>query len=349
VLTAQLSLPATRYPDAAARRAFWTRLLEQVRALPGVTAAGLTSNVPFNGNVSSGSYSIVGYTPPQGEAQPHGRQEVIGGDYLRAMQIPIVDGRPFNDADSADAPPVVIIDQYLVNRYFANRSPLGQQIQRGGPTSPKFTIVGVAGTINSIDLGQPVAKERIYYPVAQAARPFMALVIKSGVDPKTLVGQVRNAVVSIDAEQPIADVRTMEEWMARSLEGRRSPMLLLALFGGVALVLSAIGIYGVLAFAVAQRTREIGIRQALGADRRSILSLVLKQGLTTAGIGVALGLVGAIALTRYLQTLLFGVTAHDIPVYAGVTLLLLSVATAACYVPAVRATAVDPNTALRDS
>jgi ABC-type lipoprotein release transport system permease subunit len=133
----------------------------------------------------------------------------------------------------------------------------------------------------------------------------------------------------------------MEEWMARSLEGRRSPMMLLALFGGVALVLSAIGIYGVLAFAVAQRTREIGIRQALGADRRSILTLVLRQGLTTTGIGVGLGLIGSIALTRYLQTLLFGVGAHDVQVYAGVTMVLLAVATAACYVPARRATAVD--------
>ena len=349
VLTAQLALPAARYPDAPSRWAFWARLLEGVRALPGVTAAGLTSNVPFNGNVGSGSYSIVGYTPPQGEAQPHGRQEVIGGDYLRAMQIPIVDGRAFNDADAFDGPPVVIIDQYLVNRYFANRSPIGQQIRRGGPTSPPFTIVGVAGTINSIDLGQPVAKERIYYPLAQQARPFMALVVKSAVEPKTLVSQVRSAVTTIDPEQPISDVRTMEEWMGRSLEGRRSPMLLLALFGGVALVLSAIGIYGVLAFAVAQRTREIGIRQALGADRRSILSLVLKQGMTTAAIGVGLGLAGAIALTRYLQTLLFGVGAHDVQVYAGVTVLLLSVATAACYLPARRATAVDPNQALRDS
>jgi putative ABC transport system permease protein len=177
----------------------------------------------------------------------------------------------------------------------------------------------------------------------------MALVIKSAVDPKALVAQVRAAVASIDPEQPIADVRTMEEWMARSLEGRRSPMLLLALFGGVALLLSAIGMYGVLAFAVAQRTREIGIRQALGANRRSILSLVLRQGLTTAGIGVGLGLIGAIALTRYLQTLLFGVGAHDLQVYAGVTLMLLAVATAACYIPARRATAVDPNTALRNA
>jgi len=349
VLTAQLSLPASRYGDAAARSAFWDRLLDRVRSLPGVSAVGLTSNVPFNGNVGSGSYSIVGYTPPAGDAQPHARQEVIGGDYFRAMQIPIVAGRGFSDADSATSPLVVVIDQLLVNRYFANRDPLGRQIQRGGPTSPKFTIVGVVGTINSIDLGQPVTKERIYYPNAQQAPASMAVVVKTTVDPHTLVSQVRSAVAAIDPEQPIADVRTMYEWLARSLESRRSPTLLLALFGGVALVLSAVGIYGVLAFGIAQRAREFGIRQALGADRRAILSLVLLQGMRTAGTGIVVGLLGSIVLTRYLQTLLFGVGAHDVPVYAGVTVTLVAVALAACYVPARRATAIDPTEALRDA
>jgi predicted permease len=349
VLTAQLSLPAARYPDAAARRAFWTRLLDDIRTLPGVISVGLTSNVPFNGSVSSGSYSIVGYTPPQGEALPHGRQEIVGGDYFSAMRIPVVAGRAFTDADNADSQPVVVIDQFLVKRYFANRDPIGQQIRRGGPTSPAFTIVGVVGTINAMDLGEPVAKERLYYPVAQQPRLTMGLVLKTGVDPGTLVSQVRAAVTSIDSEQPIADVRTMDEWLARSLAGRRSPMLLLAVFAGVALTLSAVGIYGVLAFGVAQRTREFGIRQALGADRRAIVVLVITQGLRTAGAGVLLGLVLSVALTRYLQTLLFGVGAHDVPVYAAVTTLLLAVALAASYLPARRATRVDPTVALRDS
>jgi putative ABC transport system permease protein len=349
VLTAQLSLPATRYADAAARRGFWVRLVEQVRTLPGVSAVGLTSNVPFNGNISSGSYSIVGYTPPQGDTLPHGRQEVVGADYFRAMQIPLVAGRLFTDADSADSLPVVVIDQFLVKRYFADRTPIGQQIRRGGPTSPAFTIVGVVATINSIDLGEPVAKERLYYPAAQQPRPNMALVVKTQIDPRALASQVRATVASIDSEQPIADVRSMDEWMARSLEGRRSPMLLLALFGAVALTLSAIGIYGVLAYGVTQRAREFGIRQALGANRRAILSLVLKQGMRTAGLGIVIGLAGSIALTRYLQSLLFGVGAHDLPVYTGVTALLLAVATAACYLPAQRATRVDPTVALRDS
>jgi predicted permease len=324
-------------------------VIEKARTLPGVTSAGLTTNVPFNGNVSSGSYSIVGYTPGPNDARPHGRQEVVGGDYFKAMQIPLIAGRVFTDADTAETPPVVVIDQYLVDRYFSKGSPLGRQIQRGGPNSPAFTIVGVVGTINSIDLGQPVAKERIYYPVAQAPRPGMAVVLKTGLDPAALVPQLRAAVQSLDPEQPIADVRTLDQWMARSLEARRTPTMLLALFGAVALILSAIGIYGVLAFGVAQRVREFGIRQALGADARTILSLVLKQGLQTTGVGIALGIGGALALTRYLQTLLFGVGRFDVPVFAGVTLLLFAVAMAACYVPARRATRIDPITALRES
>jgi putative ABC transport system permease protein len=243
----------------------------------------------------------------------------------------------------------VVVDQYLVNRYFAGRSALGHQIQSGGPDSPKLTIVGVVGTINSIDLAQPVIKERLYYPVTQVPQARMALVLKTLLDPTTLVGQVREAVLSIDPDQPISDVRTMDQWVARSLENRRTPTILLALFGGVALVLSAIGIYGVLAFGVAQRVREFGIRQALGANRRSILSLVFTQGMRTVGIGVALGLGGAYALSRFLQTLLFGVQQHDIAVFGAVTLLLILVAVVACYVPARRATEIDPMVALRDS
>ena len=348
VLTAQIALPATRYADGNARRAFWERLLERVREIPGIASAGLTSNVPFNGNVSSGSYSIVGYTPGPGEAAPHGRQEVVGGDYFKAMQIPLIQGRFFNDGDTSTSQPVVVIDEYLVTRYFKDRSPLGQQIRRGGPQNPPFTIVGVVGTINSIDLGQPVTKERIYYPVTQQARQSMALVIKTGIDPRTLVGQVRAAVQELDPEQPIAEVRTMDQWVSRSLEIRRAPMLLLAFFGVVALMLSAMGIYGVLAFGVAQRVREFGIRQALGADQRSILSLVLRQGILTTAIGIVFGLGGAILLTTYLRSELFGVGAHDPTIFAGVTLLLLSVALFACYIPARRATEVDPMVALRD-
>ena len=243
---------------------------------------------------------------------------------------------------------MVVVDQILANKYFANRSALGQQIRRGGPDSPPFTIVGVAGTINSIDLGQPVTKERVYRPATQQSPAAMALVLKTGLDPQTLVAQVRGAVRSIDPEQPLADVRTMDQWVSRSLELRRTPAMLLALFGAVALVLSAIGIYGVLAFSVAQRGREFGIRQALGADRKSILALVLKQGLMTAGVGIVLGLAASAGVSRFMQTMLFGVDRYDPTVFVGVTAVLFLVAVAACYVPARRATRIDPMVALRD-
>jgi predicted permease len=349
VLTAQIALPSSRYPDANARRAFWTRLLEKARAIPGVTTAGVMSNVPLSGNVSSGSYSIVGYTPRTGEPQPHGRQEIVGGDYFRAMQIPLIDGRTFSDSDTAESPPVVVVDQYLVNRYFADRSAVGQQIRRGGPQSLPFTIIGVVGTINSIDLAQPVTKERLYYPVTQQPRGMMTLAMKTSLDPQSLVAQVRSAVQALDPEQPIAEVRTMDQWVMRSLEIRRTPMMLLGLFGAVALALSAIGIYGVLAFGVAQRVREFGIRQALGADQRSILALVLKQGMRTIAIGVGFGLVATAWLTRFLQTQLFGVSTHDATIFVAITLLLVAVAVLACYIPAKRATEVDPMVALRDA
>ena len=185
--------------------------------------------------------------------------------------------------------------------------------------------------------------------MTQQANAGLGLIVKTRIDPRTMVAQVRAAVAAIDAEQPMADVRTLDEWMARSLEGRRAPMLLLVLFGAVALTLSAIGIYGVLAFGVAQRAREFGIRQALGADPRAILALVLGQGMRTTAIGVVLGLAGAVALTRYLQSLLFGVGSYDLSVYGGVTILLLGVALAACYLPARRATRIAPTVALRES
>ncbi len=349
VLTAQLALPATSYPDATARATFWRRLVDGTSRIPGVVAAGLTSNVPFNGMVGSGSYSIVGYTPAPNEAMPHGRQEIVGGDYFRAMQIPLVKGRTFSESDGPDSPPVVIIDEYLVSRYFRDKDPIGQQIRRGGPDTPPFTVVGVVGTINSIDLSEPVTKERIYYPVAQAPRPAMALVVKSTLDPQTLVAQVRAAVQTIDPGQPMADVRTMDQWIGRSLATRRAPTLLLGLFGAVAVLLSGIGIYGVVAYGVSQRVREFGIRQALGADRQTIVQMVLRQGVRTAVAGVALGLVSAVLLTRFLQSQLYGVAARDPLVFVTAGALLLAASIVACYLPARGSTSVDPMVALRDS
>ena len=349
VLTAQLGLPAARYPNPPDRVQFWSRLVEKAQQIPGVTSVGLTTNVPLNGNVGSGSYSIVGYTPAEGEAAPHARQEVVGADYFQAMKIPLIEGRFFSATDSLDAAPVAIVDQHMVEKYFKGRSALGQEIQRGGATSPRIRIIGVVGTINSIDLGMPVTKERIYRPMLQQAPGSMALVLKTGLEPTQMVSQVRSAVKQIDSEQPIFDVRTMEEWVDRSLAIRRAPTTLLTIFGAVALVLSAIGIYGVLAYGVTQRVREFGIRQALGANQKSILSLVLKSGMMRVGLGMALGLAGALALSTYLESMLFGVSSKDVPVFAIVTVILFAVALLACYIPARRATRIDPMIALRDA
>ena len=349
VLTAQLGLPGARYPNPPDRVQFWTRVVEKTQQIPGVTHVGLTTNVPLNGNVSSGSYSIVGYTPAEGEAAPHARQEVVGADYFQAMKIPLVEGRYFSATDSAEAAQVAIVDQHMAEKYFKGRSAVGQEIQRGGPTTPRIRIVGVVGTINGIDLGQPVTKERIYRPMQQQAPGGMALVLKTGLDPATVVSQLRAAVKQIDPEQPLVDVRTMEEWVDRSLAIRRAPTTLLTIFGAVALLLSAIGIYGVLAYGVTQRVREFGIRQALGANQQSILSLVLKSGMMRVGLGMAIGLAGAIALSTYLESMLFGVSSRDVPVFAAVTFILFAVALLACYIPARRATRIDPMIALRDA
>jgi len=348
VMTATLSLPATAYAKPEDRARFWNQLLENTRAIPGVTAAGLTSNIPLSGNVGSGSYGIVGYTPGPGEVAPHGRQEVVGGDYFQAMQIPVRDGRVFDERDGPDAPPVVVVDEFLVQRYFQGRSPLGRQIRRGGPDRPAITIVGVVGTINAIDLAQPVDKERLYYPITQQSVPTMAVVLKTGGEPSAVVAPLRDAVRQIDPEQPIATVRTMDEWMSRSMVTRRAPMLLFATFGGVALILAAIGTYGVLGFGVSQRTREFGIRQALGADRPAILSLVLGQGLRRVAFGIAFGLAGALALSQVLRSQLYGVLPRDPAVMAASTALLLAVTTAACSIPAWRATRLAPSDALRE-
>jgi putative ABC transport system permease protein len=349
VLTAQLSLPSTRYPTPADRVQFWSRLIEKAQQIPGVTSVGMTTSVPLSGDVSSGSYSIVGYTPGPGEPAPHARVETVGGDYFTAMKIPLKEGRVFQSTDTLTSTPVAVVDEYLVQRYFKGRSAIGQEIRRGGPDSPAIRIVGVVGTINAIDLGQPVTKERIYRPVTQQPTSGGAIVLKTAVDPASLVSQLRAAVQSIDPEQPITDVRTMEEWVNRSLEIRRAPTMLLTIFGAVALLLSAIGIYGVLAYGVAQRVRELGIRQALGADRRSILSLVLLQGMRRVALGIAIGLLGALYLSKYLESMLFGVSTRDVPVFALVTLVLFAVAVLACFIPAHRATRIDPMVALREA
>ena len=347
VLTAEMSLPSARYRDGEARRIFWSRVLESLRAAPGVKAAGLISSVPFSGNVNSATFQVVGRALGPTEKPPHARLDFVMGDYFRAMGIPLVEGRPFDDRDSAQGTRVAVVDQYVANRQFPGRSPIGEQLNFG--SARNYTIMGVVGSINDSDLAVPIPEGRVYLNAVQVPLRGMGLVVKGGGDAAALAPEVRAAVRAIDSEQPLSEVRAMDQWVAHSLSGRRTPMTLLALFGALALVLSAIGIYGVLAFGVSQRVRELGIRQALGADRTAIVSLVLRQGIWMVGAGLAVGLAGAAALTRYLESLLFQVGGRDPGVYALVTMLLLAVAGVASYIPARRATGVDPIVTLRES
>jgi putative ABC transport system permease protein len=347
VMTAQMTLPSARYGDAAARRAFWTALVERASAMPGVTAAGVVSSLPFGGRPSAGSYHITGRPVPPGGTPLHAQQDRVTGSYFRAMGIPLVEGRVFTDQDAADGPRVVIIDRFLAEHRFAGESPVGRQLNFG--SARNYTIVGVVGTVNASDLSKPVPEERVYLDADQLPLSAMTLVVKTAADVSTAAPAVRSIVRALDPEQPIARMRPMGEWVTRSLDTRRAPMTLVVLFGAVALVLSAVGIYGVLAFGVAQRAREFGIRQALGADRWSILAMVLLHGLRAASAGIAMGVAGALLLGQSLRSMLFGVTPHDPAVFVMVTALLFIVALAACYVPARRATRVDPMAALRDS
>ena len=346
VLTAQISLPAARYGTAASRREFWRRLVEGTRRIPGVSAAGWTSSVPFSGRTSASSFTVTGRPLGPGEKPPHARLDLVGGDYFHAMGIPLLQGQLFDAGVTADSPRVAIVDQFLAKRQFPDGEAVGRQLNFGSPRN--YTIVGIVGTIHDSDLAKPVPEGHIYLSAEQVPAAGAGLVVKSAIGPESLAGAVRSAVQAIDRDQAIANVRTMDQWIEQTLSGRRTPMALLVLFGAVALVLSAVGIYGVLSFGVAQRARELAIRQALGAERRTILALVLRQGLCTAGAGIAVGTVLASLLTRYLKSLLFAVQPLDAAVFAAVGGLLLAVAGLACYGPARRATRVDPAMILRE-
>ena len=348
VLAMQVSLPLNSYKEPQQRAAFYRQALERIGALPGVRAAGATSVLPMSGQTQSGSFNIEGRPVAPNEPRPHGDRWSVTHDYFRAMGIPLLRGRYFSERDAEDAPGVAIVDEAMARKYWPNEDPVGRRISfEGGTANPKWReVVGVVGHVKHKGL-EGESRAQYYVPHPQNPGSSMFVVAQAEGDPSVLAGPVRDAIRSIDRDLPVYSVTTMERMVADSLAERRFSMLLLGVFAAVALLLAVVGLYGVLSYTVAQRTHEIGIRMALGARAADVLRLVVGQGLWLAIAGVGLGIAFALALTRLMRGLLYGVSPADPATFAGVALVLLAVALAACLVPALRATKVDPTTALR--
>jgi predicted permease len=344
VLTAALSLSSAKYPDATAKANAVRRILESVRAIPGAKAAGLIDERPMSGSISGSSYRISGLTL---DASPHAFERTVDEDYFKAMGIPLIQGRTFEISDWSSANKVAVVDELFAKKRFPNGDAVGHilDLDRPGVTGQQYTIVGVVGTTKNGDLGETVSQETFYLDYGQS--PSGTLTLRTDGPSGALVQPLREAVRSVDPEQPLFDIMTLDERVHLSLTGRRVPMQLIGLFAALALVLAAIGIYGVLAFAVAQRTGEFGVRMAIGADAGRIRRQVLADGARLLLPGLAIGVTGAIALGFVLRSQLFGVGAIDLPSLVLVVAVLASVALLACWVPARRAARTAPLEALR--
>ena len=344
VLTFQISLPATKYKDDRRISGFFQQLSQRLSALPGVKAVGMTSMLPLSSNWTN-SFMIDGRNLSPG---PHAHVATASPEYLRTMGIPLVKGRFFANSDTADAPKVVVIDDTLVRAYWPGEDPVGKRIRlTSDPPSTWREVVGVVARVKHTDPLSQETKGQIYIPYLQLAMPMMGVAVRATGDPAMLAGAIRSQVLEIDSEQPIAEVKTMEAMLDEFVAQPRFNMALLAIFAGLALVLAAVGTYGVMAYSVTQRTHEIGLRMALGARSEDVLRLVLVQAIRMAGVGLGIGLAGAFIATRVLATMLYGVRSTDPLTFIVISLLLGAVAVTASYVPARRATKVDPMVALR--
>jgi predicted permease len=347
VLSAALTLPKSKYADDTARANAAQRLLEAARTLPGVASAGLVDARPLSDAINGTSYAIVGQ--PSNGARPHAFLRSVDEDYFRAMGIPLRQGRTFERNDWSGAGKVAIIDELFAHKRFPDGNAVGRQIEieRPGVGKWQYTIVGVVGTIKNGDLGEDVTQETFYLDYGQSPSPNVVLLLRANGNPATLAQPLRAAIRGVDPEQPLFDLMTLDARVEQSMAGRRVPMQLVGAFAALALLLAAVGIYGVLAFAVAQRSGEFGVRMAIGADAARIRRLVLGSGAKLIAIGLALGVIGAIALGFALRSQLFGVGSVDPPSLVAVALVLAATAFAACWLPARRAARIAPMEALR--
>ena len=346
-LTMSVVLTWIRYPEPHQRLAFVERAMEQIRAVPGVVSVGTTTKIPLTGGGSTQPFSVEGRPTAAIAEQPMAQTRYISPDYFRAIGIPLRQGRFFSDQDRDNSVPVVIISEAMARRFCPGENAVGKRL------TPSFhleqgarEIVGVVGDVKSSGLDAD-ASAMMYLPYKQAPLPFISFVVRTASNPESLIQPVSKAIYSIDKEQALTNVQTMDQVLSKSLSGRRFNMTLLLTFAGVALMLAAVGVYGVMNYTVTLRRRELGIRMALGAEKMDVLRLVLGQGLTLTLIGVGAGLISAYALTRLMASLLYGVTATDYLTFGSVSAVLIAVGLAASYIPARRATKVNPTIALR--
>ncbi len=361
-----VSLPPKKYESAESIEGFYNRLMENLRALPGVESTAAASGLPLGNNGWQTSFVVDGRPLPPREQTPLMEACLVTPDYFRAMNIPLKRGRFFTDRDDRSsiagkdlskltepqreiaALNSLIIDEEFARRYWPNEDPVGQRIRLGADSdAPTLTIQGVVGRVKMDGLSQDSNRVQGYFPYAQIPAGGMTVLLKAAGDPNQLIAAVRQQVKAIDSDQPIYSVRTMDEIRAESVAPERLNLTLLSIFAGIALVLAIVGIYGVMSYSVTQRTHEIGIRMAIGAQPQDVFRMIIGQGMLLAFIGVGLGLIGAFGLTRLMATMLFGVEPTDPATFAAIAVLLSGVALVACYIPGRRATKVDPVISLR--
>jgi len=343
LLSLDISLTNERYADRTQRSAFYQQVLERISALPGVQAAAVINHPPFSGRRGINVVKIEGHPEPKGMGDtPLADMRFISPDYFRMMNIPVLQGRAFTDSDTKDAPLAAIVNRAFAARFLAGENPLGRRLSGGNEL---VTVVGVVGDIRQSGLDEDAAPH-VYLPYVQFPSSRSGLLLRTSVDPLSLAAAVQKQVNAVDPDLPIYNVHTMDELIASSMAGRRLNLVLLAVFALTALVLAGVGIYGVISYSVTQRINEIGIRMALGARSVDVLKLIIRQGMTPVVIGMAVGIAGALALTRVMSTLLVGVSANDPLTFAAIVVLLSIVALSACFIPARRATKVDPMVAL---
>jgi len=346
-LTFEVSLPKIRYPDNPSIVRFNNEAQRRIAALPGVQAAGFSTILPLAGTNSDSSFAIEGQPSNDRTPSPDEENRQVSPDYFRALEIPLIKGRFFTDADKTDAPPVIIVNQAFAKKFWPKQDAVGKRIVMGGMSEhPNWIrIVGVVGDVRHFGLDID-PKPEMYVPFAQDPYFTTIYVVRSNQDPRSLLPAIRREIQAIDSAVPLANIRTFEDVIADSVAPRRLSVVLLGVFAGVAVLLASVGIYGVMSFLVVQRTQEIGVRMALGAQRSDVLKLILGRSLKLISAGAAIGLVVALMSTSMLQALLYNVSAFDTPTFVLVTILLAAVALAASYLPAMRATKADPMVAL---